>query len=196
MSTVSVLPICLLYECCQYVHCISAANTSTVSVLPIRPLYQCCQYVHCISAANTSTVSVLPIRPLYQCCQYVHCISAANTSTVSVLPIRPLYQCCQYVHCISAANTSTVSCACTHTYTMYTGYRDISAIKRRGYYLFPHTIYCGYYSMAATNQRQQLSIKKEARKWIGALCMHKGVLLLPRGYHHNHPVKTAGIAYP
>ena len=31
----------------------------------------------------------------------------------------------------------------------------ISAIKRRGYYLFHHAIYCGYYSRVATNQKQR-----------------------------------------
>ena len=32
----------------------------------------------------------------------------------------------------------------------------ISAIKCRGYYLFHHVIYCGYYLKAATNRRRRL----------------------------------------
>ena len=75
----------------------------------------------------------------------------------------------------------------------------ISAIKRRGYYLIHlHAIYCGYCSKAVTNHSFiKLNISKEARKRIGAPCMHKEeVLFQPWAvrYHHNHPDKVVGNA--
>ena len=42
----------------------------------------------------------------------------------------------------------------------------------------------------------KLGINKEARKWIGAPCMHKEVLFQPWAvwYCHNHPDKMVGNA--
>ena len=58
----------------------------------------------------------------------------------------------------------------------YTKWYNILYFRDQTSQLFHHMIYCGYYSWAATNQRAvfiKLSMNKEARKRIGAPCMHK-----------------------
>ena len=46
----------------------------------------------------------------------------------------------------------------------------ISAIKRRGYYLFHHAIYCGYYSRAATDRRWRLLNSKRGNGLEHRVC--------------------------
>ena len=64
----------------------------------------------------------------------------------------------------------------------------ISAIKRRGYYLFHHVIYCGYYSRAATNRRRRLLNSKRGNGLEHRVCTKKF------WYCHNHSDKTVGNA--
>ena len=76
--------------------------------------------------------------------------------------------------------------------TLPVGLYRLSAIKCRGYYLFHHAIYCGYYLRAATNRRRRLLNSKRGNGLEHRVCTKKKFLFQPWAvwYCHNHPNKT------